>query len=901
MTQWYLRKNASLSGPHDWSSIEQLAVQGEIAPGDEIKSGEWSEWRPARAVLGEELVSAAEDAESLPLPDAQRGQGDPSPATGVPASSFLGACQGIFAVLKIVQVPLIVAILAALFLVLPAQTIEIYRAMAQEIFAFDEPHCIAWALREHGMELDGVDPVYCPPESFNLAFSEAVYAFAAVIAMGIALWFVTRLMTISHHRLIPKGSRVTETAIAWVPSIVGAVPIIAAARGIYSAQLPHGHVDDLFHRYALNFVSNFIGRDENVAVFREVLENGKAFTDVEHYNEGLALVNESFFAKQILSGSNEILAQAALICLGAAFVFLLVTRLIGRKSTIRTADRSQFFGRRTRILIYVFVAGVSLFFTFSPVGPAQTVGSIPVFGLFIVCLALISGQISFLSHKYKVPFLGSLVLFGAALSYFDVNDNHMIREAEPEPAPQITVADIPTVDRQFPAWLEERHDWDEKCYSTEIAATELPEGCSVESEYPVYIVAAQGGGIYAAVHVLSALYDIAGDCPGFMRHVFAISGVSGGAVGSALYSSASSRIEFDAGKHPNNPCLFRENDDYVDAAQIRHLITKKYLAPLFAGMLFPDFAQRFIPFPIPAFDRARFLEKAFEASWNPDDGINPLAKSYLQHWDPAGDSPALLFNTTEVSSGRRRLISPFLFCGGSDLQFLPVWNNRDLKDRVNPTLSAAAGLSARFPWLTPTGFFMEHTSTRRALEAASCRKPVPNTATNGLTGEKPQKISLADGGYFENSGVATAHDLIKEINRISADLKLRIRPILLILTTGGYPGHATPALEEISAPIKALLNTRSAKAVMTIADAETSLPPDDILKLRLDGEAFKLPLGWRLSPATQAFIYMQMGFIQDCQAFPVERQLDYAECVRERITADISAIEREIVPLSGSE
>src|SRR5262249_31623406 len=46
-------------------------------------------------------------------------------------------------------------------------------------------------------------------------------------------------------------------------------------------------------------------------------------------------------------------------------------------------------------------------------------------------------------------------------------------------------------------------------------------------EYPVYIVTAEGGGIYAAQHAARVLSRIQDLCPNFAQHIFAASTVSG--------------------------------------------------------------------------------------------------------------------------------------------------------------------------------------------------------------------------------------------------------------------------------------------------------------------------------------------------------------------------------------
>ena len=56
--------------------------------------------------------------------------------------------------------------------------------------------------------------------------------------------------------------------------------------------------------------------------------------------------------------------------------------------------------------------------------------------------------------------------------------------------------------------------------------------------YPVFVVSAQGGGLYAAYNTATFLARLIDLCPGFRRHLFAISSVSGGSVGAAVFASA---------------------------------------------------------------------------------------------------------------------------------------------------------------------------------------------------------------------------------------------------------------------------------------------------------------------------------------------------------------------------
>ena len=55
--------------------------------------------------------------------------------------------------------------------------------------------------------------------------------------------------------------------------------------------------------------------------------------------------------------------------------------------------------------------------------------------------------------------------------------------------------------------------------------------------HPLYIVATEGGGIRAAYWTAAVLGEIQDKNPNFAAHLFAISGVSGGSLGAAVFEA----------------------------------------------------------------------------------------------------------------------------------------------------------------------------------------------------------------------------------------------------------------------------------------------------------------------------------------------------------------------------
>lgn len=273
-----------------------------------------------------------------------------------------------------------------------------------------------------------------------------------------------------------------------------------------------------------------------------------------------------------------------------------------------------------------------------------------------------------------------LLVAALIFSALDWNDNHELRRIDRTGA-AISVAKakvpsalvVPDLEQEFLSWYQSRAD-------RAGARNAGPEFTS--TDYPVYIVAAQGGGIYAATQALLFLVKMQASCERFAQHLFAISGVSGGSVGAAMFSALAGEYKndyVDCGPLETSP----QPSEAMRASRITaiRLSGEDYLSPLLAAALFPDLVQRFLPFTIPAWSRARALEKALETGWehiegrqsSKSGGKNPLALGIAGAWDPKGTRPALLFNTTETGSGRRRLyyaasagLAPFTRLGVSN-------------------------------------------------------------------------------------------------------------------------------------------------------------------------------------------------------------------------------------------
>jgi hypothetical protein len=432
-------------------------------------------------------------------------------------------------------------------------------------------------------------------------------------------------------------------------------------------------------------------------------------------------------------------------------------------------------------------------------------------------LSLWISLLFFATSRFRMPALELAVVAGLVWSFFDLNDNHAVRTLKSR-APGAEL--VTSVER----WFEKRPDID--------LYREAPF-------YPVYVVAAEGGGIYAAVHTAVVLSRLQDARPVFRDHIFAISAVSGGGLGAAVFKGL---IERDRRCEASVDCRSAPRKSLEERA-LRVLGTD-FLTPLLHATLRTDLVQRVLPWPIEALDRARGLETAFEKSWErlgADRSLpNPMQASSFG--TDSDDGPYLFLNATEVETGSRVVISPFSL-KLSSLQTGAV-NLKAFADEVpgvDLALSTAVGLSARFPFITPAAWYEVYESDYRV------------------------KRRLVDGGYFDNSGIETALDLIRALDlgkeRLKSRFKLRdIRFILLSISSREDDKLPTGSrgLGELLTPYRTMMSSWRARTEATVAAAARYLngslgAPTDSIRMRrliLHPDERGLPLGWHLSSET---------------------------------------------------
>jgi hypothetical protein len=416
--------------------------------------------------------------------------------------------------------------------------------------------------------------------------------------------------------------------------------------------------------------------------------------------------------------------------------------------------------------------------------------------------------------------------------------------------------------KDFEAWLKSRAD--------------LPaagQQGTPRRPYPVYIVAAPGGGIYAASFLASVVSRIEQHCPGFTQHVFAISAVSGGAIGSSIINAVSR----DASQARQTVCLDPVPPKDPQVLFVKAMLADDHLSPTMASTI-PDLITKlglimtyevghaFTTHP-PLFHlkgRAEALEESFteavgRACMQVVEGreklpicngerLSPFREDFNLHWRADGVAPALVLNTTWAETGQRIAFSPFPLTGVGDDTLTSM---QELKGTSQESLIEAAVASARFPAMMPALIYNKE--------------------------EEPRFWwNFVDGGYADASGTTTALELYRFLEQNQQSTKdntgIDIDLKFLLLTESSAVSHipSGAGLSHAISPITTLLTIRDQIGRRAVARARKDLPPVPIAsnmldcgrtgerwrmrEILLDSSAIGLPLGWMLSRHTADMI-----------------------------------------------
>ena len=517
-------------------------------------------------------------------------------------------------------------------------------------------------------------------------------------------------------------------------------------------------------------------------------------------------------------------------CAVLAIIFYIL--LVVRREWIGAAPEEQVkhvtqLGRATIVAAsMMLIVSLLLFILFAadPVRVPQWLGMGTILFLAAASWVAVGSLFVYLGARWQFPVITILILLALIFSYW--NDNHVIRTAPLQEVGRLDVL------QSFEKWYE----LVEKNYPA-------------ETKHPLYIVATEGGGIRAAYWTATVLGGIQDKNANFAAHLFAISGVSGGSLGAAVFEALLAEPHLGSFKEAGNAILGRD-----------------FLSPALASMLYPDLIQRFIPFPIPYFDRGRSLELGWEKAWRHTMGNDRFADSFVDLWKPGIREwmPALFLNGTSVEKGNRiitsnlRLTNNFLDADDA-AEKLASYKLGATEAACHIPLSTAAHMSARFTFVSPAGRF-------------------------------PDGSHIVDGGYFENSAATTAYEIATRIKDWCAFKKIANVDVKVIMISNNPrkpsiapakpapeppgPKRTSPTIVkgqfigELTDPLYTLLNTRDARGtyaqkaivreqrrfkagVVQAPDDSESSPQltKDIVYFKLRDTQVPLPLGWMLSAA----------------------------------------------------
>ncbi len=548
-----------------------------------------------------------------------------------------------------------------------------------------------------------------------------------------------------------------------------------------------------------------------------------------------------------------------LVALLAAFLRFVVVRRRRLGAPPQHVASHRELGPITRWILDASLGVAALFVVWTALSPLTAGRVFPAPSLLMVSAALWVGIGSFVVYwfdRYRVPVVATFLPLAMAFSCF--NDNHTVRTltaAQGGGDPQWRQPFDPT----FEAWY-----------------AKLQARYPGEPAHPIFIVATEGGGIRAAYWTAAVLTAIQDQAPQFADHLFAISSVSGGSLGSMVFTS----LLADRQRVPvADACDVRPDPALEQTLRFaaQQMLSYDFLAPTLGSMLHADLVQRFLPWGfIP--DRARALETGWEAAYRAhahtaaggDDDFfaGGMLKMYAARRD--APLPSLFLNSTSVEVGNRVIAS------NVDLRDGAIPDAVDLLSRLgrDMRLSTAALNSARFTYVSPAGSV--HDAGGKLLS------------------------HVVDGGYFENSGAQTALDVIDRIERIRGDRRFNLHLILIkfqqVATRqcAALPPPPVPPerfMDEALSPLRALLATRDARGTLAYDEA-VDLPEvtSHPFLLTQRDHGIVMPLGWLLAPRTRDAIDLQVG-----PATPPD--IDCA--IRPYVEANVSNLQQIALLVSG--
>jgi len=511
--------------------------------------------------------------------------------------------------------------------------------------------------------------------------------------------------------------------------------------------------------------------------------------------------------------------------------------------------------------IALVVAGIAVLYVIAVVDPwwaGETSSAIGILVFFLIVVTVVGAILIWVSpaipvpralrivHIRRVPILSLLVLWFVAAGCADNGGYHNVRIQTDQAEKAAPV----TLQQAFDCWLGKNGlgnaGVEQKRCSTVTAKTKSP----AKGAIPFVLVATTGGGIRAAYWtdlVLDCAFEVkpGSGCASSKREddftrsnaIFAASGISGGSLGLASYAAY----------------LTDKQAGTKNAGWVKQALDHDALSPSGAWWLMVEVPRVFLQFRSPT-DRASVLERGWERGWPNGE----LEQGLFEVWHDHPEAPLLLLNGTSVEDGCRfetsvldgnvqlidgeaggcHVTEPFDDVEPEDdatkpppldktridpRSVLPA--TRDLVDflcdeKVDVNLSTAALLSARFPFVNPSGRI-----ERRCKPSSGARTAI---------------AYVVDGGYLDTSGASPLVEMMAKLgpmidgwNEAPENAGRCIVPLMIQIDNGFDSAAARPPKRppELLIPLKTSFATRLARAAegragagLTFSDRTRSSP-----------------------------------------------------------------------------
>jgi len=552
---------------------------------------------------------------------------------------------------------------------------------------------------------------------------------------------------------------------------------------------------------------------------------------------------------------------------------------------------------------------------------------IPVFwSAILMALCLVVGITALLSGLYPVAAAAAVLAAAALIIVGEARTVETVSLNPPENSvtnqQPVNVSDN-SVCQRFENWLKEKTWRDQKTWPAEKKTAAAKTSNHVPCPRPgtaanqntshgtvaetmgndkavrrrAYIIAVEGGGIYAASAASLILARLQDAAPNFSDHVFAISGVSGGAIGATVFAALERQTTTNQPLQAQSAACSYETSATAPSTttlceEVATIMEDDHYSPVI-GSIFPEILAA-------GTGRAEALAASFARSVQERGPVAAatVCGSFISYWSENIGLPALVLNATWAETGSRTAFAPFPLNDIDESLYSFTDRRMPPLETVVPasatqpapgctqsssiSLINAAVVSARFPGILPP------------FSLSVDAPPLPDS-------NEPRRLrwNIVDGGYSDNSGAATALALYQALKGIAEEHDVELQVILVTSVNPDLDPTTVSgtAFRDTLAPVHAVLEVRSGASMASVARAcdffykdkapganaqakkkpcqdHAGVSTDDLQIIQIEDKTYGLSLGWELSHTTFNVISWMLGSIQSNPTDPCSQYSD---------------------------